>query len=545
MKRSIFTPLVVCAVAFGSFAVPQASAQLPDGAKINIDSVKVTNPEGDQPLRQWGIATFDVKWSAPEGVKAGQKFKVAYPPFFRMYNNDTFPLKGANGVNGGTCEVHSDTVPVDEATAHYILCTFDKTFENHDDVHGTLGSALQVDSELNDNKVDVVVEGDRKIKLQPTLPGGTGVGPQDRNQALNFQKFGWYTWDGKTAQWNINLPGQDLHGQTGPIEVTDQLTGEVPHKFKPGTLRMRASDCNPNGQLPGYCNLDNDEYVENVFTDETISADGRTLTFKLVPPAGGWRADKFYRMYYQSETADGNIAPAGDMNTKITSNHIRLSIGKDYESRVWREQRVDGTIEGVKRGSFEVTKDFNGTEEIRKKLKDANFTVKASYTLGGESKTEELTIPLGDTKAGSITLPRGTVVTLEEINLPTVDGVTFGTPKFAAADGEDTSKVKILDNGKRAEVTIRSENNVKVTLTNTANETPVLPGNPGSSSSSDNKWLWLLLLVPALAGIIGLLANVFKLPHFGNLIPGAKPAPKQEEQNVQGVAPGGKAIPKN
>ncbi|KRC32966.1 DUF5979 domain-containing protein [Oerskovia sp. Root22] len=84
------------------------------------------------------------------------------------------------------------------------------------------------------------------------------------------------------------------------------------------------------------------------------------------------------------------------------------------------------------------------------------FTVSYSYELGGVPTSSTLTVLADGTVVnGPQNLPVGTVVTFEEIDLPSIDGVVWGAPAFSPAS-----------------VTIEDDVTTEVTVTNTATDEP-------------------------------------------------------------------------
>ncbi|OCI30763.1 DUF5979 domain-containing protein [Oerskovia enterophila] len=84
------------------------------------------------------------------------------------------------------------------------------------------------------------------------------------------------------------------------------------------------------------------------------------------------------------------------------------------------------------------------------------FTVAYSYELGGVPTSSTLSVLADGTVVnGPQNLPVGTVVTFEEIDLPSIDGVVWGAPAFSPAS-----------------VTIEDDVTTEVTVTNTATDEP-------------------------------------------------------------------------
>lgn len=133
---------------------------------------------------------------------------------------------------------------------------------------------------------------------------------------------------------------------------------------------------------------------------------------------------------------------------------------------------------------------------------DTAFTLAYSYELDGEPVAGELSLPAdGTVVAGPQDLPVGTVVTFEEVDLPAIDGVEWGTPELSSST-----------------VTIADGENVEVVVTNTA--APVTPtpepdtdtdtdGDGGGSNGTDGGLADTGFdgLAPVVAGTLALLAG--------------------------------------
>lgn len=118
-------------------------------------------------------------------------------------------------------------------------------------------------------------------------------------------------------------------------------------------------------------------------------------------------------------------------------------------------------------GGFTVAKEVrgDGSEEVSV---GTQFTVE--YTIdGGEPKV--LTVTPGGEPAAVEGLNTGDLVSFAEVNLPDIDGVTWGTPAFTV-DGESTTSL-----------IIGADTSAAVVLTNTANITPNIP-NPTSTPTT-------------------------------------------------------------
>ncbi|MDO5099416.1 MAG: Ig-like domain-containing protein [Corynebacterium sp.] len=514
IRKSATAIVAAVAVLFSGHLTVPAYA---DTADINITNVTVRNEtlketDPNATLRQWDKATFAADWDAPNGVKAGDTFTVKYPDGFKLFAAQDFNLEGKNGEVGGKCKV----VPAETQ----IECTFNEAFVGRDDVRGTLYSTLQATEARKSREVELSINGNRTISAE--LPGnGDGVTPDDNGVPGDFEKWGWYDDDGKHAVWVINLPGELLVGKDR-LTVEDSFTSEsYPHKFT-----------NCDGQCEVYLdsykaikdgdNIKIGDHVGYIGTGiQNIQRTDNSLKFDIVEPYGGWDENLYYRVYYRTITADGNFAPQG----KKTTNNARIN-GNETTATIERTEISGGTIQGVDRQSFAVKKVLADSMDKSIIPQNTKFTIQAKYNDGSAEKTEKIQVGLdGNLVAGGVKLRKGTKVTLTEVDLPEIEGVTFGDPEFAPLKENDPN-VEISADKKSAVITIINEDNVGVKVTNIAQKDSSGGGiGNGSSGSSDNKNLWwLLLLVPLIGGLVALLANQF--PNLGKLLPPLGEQPK-------------------
>jgi hypothetical protein len=114
-------------------------------------------------------------------------------------------------------------------------------------------------------------------------------------------------------------------------------------------------------------------------------------------------------------------------------------------------------------GGFSVAKVVEGTAS-NVVPDDTVFTVE--YIVG-DGVAQELSVAADGTPVSVGGLTEGDVVTLTEVDLPTIAGVTWGAPVFE------------VDGAVADTITIGADQTVAVVLTNTADTTPVTPSEPG------------------------------------------------------------------
>ena len=470
MRRTATALVAGVAVFFsGLVATPAYAQNATDNANITITELTVSNDAqngADETLTVWDNATFNAKWKAENGVKNGEKFTVKYPAEFQVYASQDFKLVDKNGTDGGDCKVVSDEQTIE--------CTFNKEFEGRDNVEGTLTTKLQAKQTRDSRDVELEVN-HKQTSTGAKLPGkGVGIGESHNRLPKDITKFGWYTIQGNEGYWVINMPGKDLaESNKDTIHVEDELTG-YGHQYKNCKVDFNeyaATDSGNDYSIDKQI-ADHDDLVKN------LNCSGTKISFDLKRPDGGWKTDSYYRASYKSQTADGNIAPAGEK----TTNKAKV-LGKEVTSTIQRDQYSSGTIQGVKRQSFEVKKNLTDQSPTSKVPTDTKFTIQAAYKANGKDETEKIEVGLDGTPvSGKKELPVGTEVTLSEIEMPNVDGVTWGEPKFTATDNGDAGNVTVAPDGKSAVVKIKDGGNVGVTVTNTISSvTPPPPTNGGGN----------------------------------------------------------------
>lgn len=123
---------------------------------------------------------------------------------------------------------------------------------------------------------------------------------------------------------------------------------------------------------------------------------------------------------------------------------------------------------------------------------DTVFTLAYEYALGDETVTGTLALPAdGTVVAGPQDLPVGTVVSFEEIELPSIPGVVWGEPVLSAD-----------------EIAVAAGADTRLTVTNTANAAPVTPTTPSATPAAGGQIAHTGVdgLVPAIAAAALLLA---------------------------------------
>ena len=456
-KIYAFIASVLLVLTAGMMNVPTAHAD--EEKTVDIDNITI---DQTTPLKQWDSFGVQWDWSAKNGVKAGQKFTIQFPKEIAV--KGTFGIKLVDGaVEGGDCVVDGGN--------NQVVCTFNDKFEGKDNVHGMVKVQAQaIKTTNNSNEPTLPFEVNGKV-VNVTLPGPHGgIGPADVKVPGETNKDGWFTSkDGSKIEWRIVMLGKDLANISGDVVINDSISlknGAVGHKFISDGLLAVEYTSDP-AQL-----AEPSAKGEKLQVTQDIAADGLTQKLTLKKPAGGWQADRFYNVYYQSQSADGKESA---VDTTVGNNaKIEGLPAQNLVQNVTRKQSGSGTITGVNRGTFEVKKVHDPATQPAELQNGTKFTVNVDIQSPQASfnKNYDIQVPLnGDIVKGDVSLPKDTKVTLTE-KLPTNDAkFTYGDPKFAATTAND-GNVEIKDNGKTAVITISDQRNVGVTLTNKVTAKP-------------------------------------------------------------------------
>ncbi|MFF2620917.1 choice-of-anchor A family protein [Oerskovia jenensis] len=185
---------------------------------------------------------------------------------------------------------------------------------------------------------------------------------------------------------------------------------------------------------------------------------GTTCTFTEAPPTEepGDFTDSTYE--WDGSSVDPSDVVIGTGETGI----VAVTVTNTFRSTV---------------GGFEIAKALDGAAATQVPV-DTVFTVRYSYALNGTTVSQDVQVPADGTPVdGPQDLPEGTVVTFEEIALPGVPGVTWGTPTITV-DGQATNRL-VVGGGSSAQVVVT--NAADAVPTPTPTPTPSVPATPGGS----------------------------------------------------------------
>ncbi|MDF2848158.1 MAG: choice-of-anchor family protein [Oerskovia sp.] len=155
-------------------------------------------------------------------------------------------------------------------------------------------------------------------------------------------------------------------------------------------------------------------------------------------------------------------------------------------------------------GGFEIAKALDGDSAAQVPA-DTMFTVRYSYAVNGTTVSQDVQVPADGTPvAGPQDLPEGTVVTFEEIALPGIPGITWGTPTITV-DGQATNRL-VVGGGSSAEVVVT--NAADAVPTPTPTPAPSVPTTPDGDLATTGADIAMIAGLSVLFVAVGLAAVV-------------------------------------
>lgn len=421
-----------------------------------ISNITLTNDSGSGPLTQWQSVRITGDWAVPAGAVAGETFGMTLPEQFSRLSTGSFTITDpASGTAMATCVVETGQGPE-------MICTLTDAVNGLDQV----GGSFWMQAQASQTTTSETVEFDLGTAIEIVdLPGEGGIVPGGTEEPAEPVKGGDATVEDGIIRWVISIPSGYV--ADGAFTIRDSLANSDNghHYTGRAVLKQRAVE---NGTMVGdWTTLDPTAY------DIAFAADGKSFEFSASGlPTSGYT----YQLIYFTE-ADSAVSP-GDVfgndaivnTTQTSAEHVVTDSG-------------GGDGHGIAYTQFSITKALTGPQADA--ARNATYTVR--YTVkGSDAPATTLTVPVGESVT-SARAPVGSTFVVEEIDLPTIAGVTWGSWTItgegvtAAADGT-------------YEVTPGSSAGVALTLTNTANTVPSTPPTtppttppatpPGSSEPS-------------------------------------------------------------
>lgn len=393
--------------------------------------------DGGGPLGEGEIVRISGDWSVPAGAVSGETFGMTLPAEFARSKAGVFEITDPKtGVVMADCTVAAGPGPD-------VVCTLTDAVNGLEEVRGTFWMQSRA-SVVTDSETVTFDLGTTVVVVD--LPGEGGIIPADLEEdAAPYKYGGSATGDGRLV-WGVGIPSGFV--SDGSFEVADALDGALSGHRYTGELKLNQRPV-VDGMLTGEWTA-----VDPTMYQVVFAADGHSFEFAASGlPAGGFAYELIY--YTQAE----GVAQAGD----VFGNRAVVETVETSATYTVTETG-GGEGNGVSYARFSIVKALTGTQAPI--ARDAVYTVEYSIK-GSDAPAMRMTVPL-ETPVLSTRAPVGSTFVIEEIDLPVIDGVTWGRWTIsgdgvtAAADGT-------------YEVTPASSAAVALTLTNTANPTPVTP----------------------------------------------------------------------
>lgn len=400
------------------------------------DAITITTESEE--LALWESAVVTANWDTTGmNPQAGDTFELTLPPEFGV-GGDSFPLTAPDGQTIGACEV---TVASDGNPAA-VECTLTGDYwETHTNVSGSITLDVQARETTEESTVEFGVGEDT---VTVGLPGDEAIGPPNVGpKPENVLKQGWFNADRNQVTWRIYVPGNTI-GDTSTITVVDTLPEGL--NYSGASV---ASVPNTQEGWANYVSGTHDDWLDEEEGEFTVVEDGQSVTVTIPNTS----EDRLYALELRTTVDEGlTVNPGDEFTNTATVNGREVSSSTSY--------RTAGSGEGQGyNDGFSITKEIAGSgAEL---VGEAPFSVRYSYTdAAGAAQSGTLTFTQDQT-VGYAPIPTDTEVTLEELDLPQVEGITWETPVFS---GEG-----VTDNGDgTATFTVEKDSEVAITLRNTA-----------------------------------------------------------------------------
>lgn len=405
-----------------------------------ISGLSIEKSSGTGPVGQWQQVRISGEWSVPDGAVAGETFGMTLPTQFHRQTAGGFAITDPD-----TGEVMANCV-VSDGDGPDVVCTLTDAVDGKEQVGGSFWMQATA-SQLTTSETVRFDLGDTVEIVD--LPGQGGIIPEELGEdALPYKYAGTTATDGH-LKWVVGIPSAFV--DDGGFTISDALdqgladhhyTGEV-------TLRQRPVE---DGALAGTWTPVSPANYRVVFADDGQSFEAVASGL----PVAGFAYELVY--YTQSElpVVDG----------QVFGNHVIVdTIETSATHTITETGGGDGNGVGYTRFSISKALTGDGADAAR----GATYTVRYSVK-GSDAPAKTLTVPVGQPVAGD-RAPLGSTFVIEEIDLPTIEGVTWGAWSITG-DG-------VVDAGNGTyEVTPATAAGVQLTLTNTANALPVVEPTP-------------------------------------------------------------------
>ena len=500
--RGLVAILALFLVAIMSQLSPQASAD--ENKSVNVSNLSLTrvdgnNVEHDGKLSIYDLARLSFDWSGVDAnLKSGDSFTIGLGDYFsNLQNSDTHPMTVE--YNGQNVEVGSCTL-----TAKEVTCTFNSKVDElkaagFHNFKGSGSALVAVAKTTDEQSVNLTANG---VTTAVVLPGGGGIGgPEQSDWELTKWASSFYN-NYKELTWGVNFGtnqttgdklGKTFDGSRQTIVFTDTLSEGMSFNQADATrtiLNVRPAD-GSTVPVTNAAGQDSSGEYGDFDVKASYSQDGRTATYEVTGP---FKNGTNFTLEYPVSFVDANGNAVAATRGTSYENTVNLN-GTDLTSTQKQSyvQYFDISVQmepGF--GGFSVTKVVEG--EAAAQAAGSSFVVDVAYELPaaassypdwkapegqkatgeGRTGTASVTVKPGEPVAFDGTFPVGTKITLSEDTSkaqPAASGFGWGKPVFTV-DGENTNTF-----------TIRDQELVKVSLTNTTTTTTTPPATPPTATT--------------------------------------------------------------
>lgn len=500
--RGLVAILALFLVAIMSQLSPQASAD--ENKSVNVSNLSLTrvdgnNVEHDGKLSIYDLARLSFDWSGVDAnLKSGDSFTIGLGDYFsNLQNSDTHPMTVE--YNGQNVEVGSCTL-----TAKEVTCTFNSKVDElkaagFHNFKGSGSALVAVAKTTDEQSVNLTANG---VTTAVVLPGGGGIGgPEQSDWELTKWASSFYN-NYKELTWGVNFGtnqttgdklGKTFDGSRQTIVFTDTLSEGMSFNQADATrtiLNVRPAD-GSTVPVTNAAGQDSSGEYGDFDVKASYSQDGRTATYEVTGP---FKNGTNFTLEYPVSFVDANGNAVAATRGAAYENTVNLQ-GTDLTSTQQQSyvQYFDISVQmepGF--GGFSVTKVVEG--EAAAQAAGSSFVVDVAYELPaaassypdwkapegqkatgeGRTGTASVTVKPGESVAFDGTFPVGTKITLSEDTSkaqPAASGFGWGKPVFTV-DGENTNTF-----------TIRDQELVKVSLTNTTTTTTTPPATPPTATT--------------------------------------------------------------
>ena len=500
--RGLVAILALFLVAIMSQLSPQASAD--ENKSVNVSNLSLTrvdgnNVEHDGKLSIYDLARLSFDWSGVDAnLKSGDSFTIGLGDYFsNLQNSDTHPMTVE--YNGQNVEVGSCTL-----TAKEVTCTFNSKVDElkaagFHNFKGSGSALVAVAKTTDEQSVNLTANG---VTTTVVLPGGGGIGgPEQSDWELTKWASSFYN-NYKELTWGVNFGtnqttgdklGKTFDGSRQTIVFTDTLSEGMSFNQADATrtiLNVRPAD-GSTVPVTNAAGQDSSGEYGDFDVKASYSQDGRTATYEVTGP---FKNGTNFTLEYPVSFVDANGNAVAATRGAAYENTVNLQ-GTDLTSTQQQSyvQYFDISVQmepGF--GGFSVTKVVEG--EAAAQAAGSSFVVDVAYELPaaassypdwkapegqkatgeGRTGTASVTVKPGEPVAFDGTFPVGTKITLSEDTSkaqPAASGFGWGKPVFTV-DGENTNTF-----------TIRDQELVKVSLTNTTTTTTTPPATPPTATT--------------------------------------------------------------